>query len=214
MSYLNSYQKGVIFYQKHKLFYTTSWFDDSVIYEKAIALHKAICNSFCVSLEYVSKQSRNKRIIEPHKLIFKQSDWYLYAFCRKRNDFRLFKLRRIISYDILDEIFEQRQISGISFGQDYAKDLFSAQYINGSIKVVLEYNIKDEFELTQKIDASFFQEIKSRTDTAQICFYTSSLSFASNLVFGMVDKVRVISPLELYDDIKCRLENANSFYKG
>ncbi|WP_420354293.1 TRADD-N-associated membrane domain-containing protein [Blautia wexlerae] len=24
MSYLNSYQKGVIFYQKHKLFYTTN----------------------------------------------------------------------------------------------------------------------------------------------------------------------------------------------
>lgn len=207
-------QEDHVFSQSEYVINLSSWFDDSIIYEKAIALHKAICNSFCVSLEYVSKQSRNKRIVEPHKLIFKQSDWYLYAFCRKQNDFRLFKLRRIISYDILGEIFEQRQISGISFGQDYAKDLFSAQYINGSIKVVLEYNIKDEFELTQKIDASFFQEIESQTDTAQICFYTSSLSSASNLVFGMVDKVRVISPLELYDDIKCRLENANSFYKG
>ena len=28
MSYLNSYQKGVIFYQKHKLFYTTRIEDD------------------------------------------------------------------------------------------------------------------------------------------------------------------------------------------
>jgi hypothetical protein len=36
LSYLNSYQKGVIFYQKHKLFYTT-------LYPQAgIALAKSI----------------------------------------------------------------------------------------------------------------------------------------------------------------------------
>ena len=177
-------------------------------------MHKAICNRQCVSLEYVSKKSREKRIVEPYKLIFKQSDWYLYAFCRNRNDFRLFKLKRIISYELLENFFEQQQISDICFEKNYAKDLFSKQYKKGFIKVVLEYDLKDEFEITQKIDASFFQEISNQTDTGQICFYTSSLSSVSNLVFEMLDKVRVISPPELYNDIICRLKNANRFYKG
>ena len=147
-------------------------------------------------------------------MIFKQSDWYLYAFCRNRDDFRLFKLRRIISYEVLEDIFEQRQIGNIHLKKDYAKNLFSKRNKKGSIKVVLEYDKKDEFEITQKIDASFFQEIGSQTDTGLICFYTSNLSSVSNLVFGMLDKVRVVSPPELYNDIKCRLKIAHGFYKG
>lgn len=78
----------------------------------------------------------------------------------------------------------------------------------------MEYDKKDEFEITQKIDASFFQEINSQTDTGLICFYTSSLSSVSNLIFGVLDKVRVVSPPELYNDIKCRLKIAHGFYKG
>lgn len=207
-------QEKEIFLYSEYIINFSSWFDDSVIHEKAIILHKAICNRQCVSLEYVSKKSREKRIVEPYKLIFKQSDWYLYAFCRNRNDFRLFKLKRIISYELLENFFEQQQISDICFEKNYAKDLFSKQYKKGFIKVVLEYDLKDEFEITQKIDASFFQEISNQTDTGQICFYTSSLSSVSNLVFEMLDKVRVISPPELYNDIICRLKNANRFYKG
>ncbi|OZV23148.1 helix-turn-helix transcriptional regulator [Streptococcus sobrinus] len=205
--------KEIFLYSEYIINFS-SWFDDSVIHEKAIILHKAICNRQCVSLEYVSKKSREKRIVEPYKLIFKQSDWYLYAFCRNRNDFRLFKLKRIISYELLENFFEQQQISDICFEKNYAKDLFSKQYKKGFIKVVLEYDLKDEFEITQKIDASFFQEISNQTDTGQICFYTSSLPSVSNLVFEMLDKVRVISPPELYNDIICRLKNANRFYKG
>lgn len=207
-------QEKEIFLYSEYIINFSSWFDDSVIHEKAIILHKAICNRQCVSLEYVSKKSREKRIVEPYKLIFKQSDWYLYAFCRNRNDFRLFKLKRIISYELLENFFEQQQISDICFEKNYAKDLFSKQYKKGFIKVVLEYDLKDEFEITQKIDASFFQEISNQTDTGQICFYTSSLPSVSNLVFKMLDKVRVISPPELYNDIICRLKNANRFYKG
>lgn len=207
-------QEDDMFAKSEYVINLSSWFEDSIIREKAITLHKAISNNRCVSLEYVSKYSREKRIVEPYKLIFKQSDWYLYAFCRKRNDFRLFKLRRIVSHEILEDIFEQRKINNISLEQSCAKDLFSKQYIEGTVKVVLEYDIKNEFELAQKIDASFFQESNSPSDTGQICFYTLSLSSVSNLVFGMLDKVRVISPSEFYSDIICRLKNTNSFYKG
>lgn len=37
----------------------------------------------------------SKRTVEPIKLVFKSKDWYLYGFCRLRNDFRFFKLTRI-----------------------------------------------------------------------------------------------------------------------
>lgn len=78
---------------------------------------------------------------------------------------------------------------------------------------MLEYDIQNEFALTQKIDASFFQEVHSGSNTARLCFYTPNLSVASDLVFELLDKVRVISPPELYTDIKNRLKSINRFYE-
>ncbi|WP_376769570.1 WYL domain-containing protein [Fontibacillus panacisegetis] len=43
-------------------------------------------------------------------MVFRQSNWYLYAFCQERNDFRLFKLNRIVSSDILEKQFRLRSV--------------------------------------------------------------------------------------------------------
>ena len=42
-----------IFSQSEYVINFSAWFEDSIIHEKAIALHKAICNSHCVLLDYV-----------------------------------------------------------------------------------------------------------------------------------------------------------------
>ena len=96
------------------------------------------------------------RIVEPHKLVFKQSNWYLYAFCRNKNSFRLFKLRRILSYQILEEQFDFKEIGHIDFEENYGSGLFSHHDTDGAFLVILEYDTEDEFILTEKIDASFF----------------------------------------------------------
>ena len=47
----------------------------------------------------------SKRTVEPIKLVFKSKDWYLYGFCRLRNDFRFFKLTRIKNLVLCEETF-------------------------------------------------------------------------------------------------------------
>ena len=64
-------------------------------------LHKAIKNRNCIYLEYIFKKSRSARIFHPHKLVFKQSYWYLYAFCENNHEFRLFKINRIANCKIM-----------------------------------------------------------------------------------------------------------------
>ena len=79
--------------------------------EKMKMMSKAIAD--CVSLK-ISYQDRNgertKRLIEPHALVLKQGIWYVYAFCRLREDFRLFKVTRI-EYAKFDEAFCRREFS-------------------------------------------------------------------------------------------------------
>lgn len=48
------------------------------------------------------------RDIEPMSLILKSNCWYLYGFCRIRNDFRIFRLSRIFDCEVLQSIFSLR----------------------------------------------------------------------------------------------------------
>ena len=52
----------------------TPWFTDSITWKKLSELHRAICNRMVCKMDYVSKTGRRTRLVEPHKLVFKQSD--------------------------------------------------------------------------------------------------------------------------------------------
>lgn len=77
--------------------------------EKFDLLKKAVINRKCVKITYAgSSEIISERIIQPLKLMYKSMSWYLKAFCIKRQEYRLFKLTRILDFEILDESFEPR----------------------------------------------------------------------------------------------------------
>ena len=47
-------------------------------------------------------------MVEPDKLVFRWSSWYLHGWCRDREDWRLFKLGRMLSLETLEETFSPR----------------------------------------------------------------------------------------------------------
>lgn len=69
-------------------------------------LRDAVIEHCCVKITYVGTDGRSGgRIIEPLKLLYKAKDWYLKAYCRTRQGFRLFKLSRILEWELLKEEF-------------------------------------------------------------------------------------------------------------
>lgn len=79
-------------------------------------IKKQIHSKKKIIIEYfISCSNRiDQRIIHPYTLVYKMDNWYLYAFCEKRNSFRLFKLTKIKNYNILDENFEIKNIDVLS----------------------------------------------------------------------------------------------------
>lgn len=207
-------KEAAVFSQSDYVIDLSSWFYDSIIYGKIKELRRAVENRQCVRVEYVSKSSRAFRVVEPHKLVFKQSQWYLYAYCREKESFRLFKLGRIVSFELLEEAFKQRPVNQIDFALHHGSDIFSGYYQDGFSEVVLEYEIFREFELTDKIDASFFAGIGRSSDRGEIRFFTPDLAGTADYIMGIADKVMVVSPPELLEEIKNRIGNMNSYYKG
>jgi predicted DNA-binding transcriptional regulator YafY len=92
-------------------------------------LHKAIEEKRCVKLSYHSiDKGDTNRIIEPLVLLFKTSNWYLYAYCRERESLRCFKLLRIQDVEILDEHFEERDIDITDF-DDFFIDIEETEIV-------------------------------------------------------------------------------------
>lgn len=76
---------------------------DSVKFER---LKTALTGRRALEIVYCSTSGEtNRRVILPVKLIFKDKSWYLHAYCRMQEDYRLFKISRIVEMTVLDERF-------------------------------------------------------------------------------------------------------------
>lgn len=147
--------------------------------EKFKLIKEGIINRKLISFNYFNSYGeKSKRIVEPLKLLFKGQGWYLYAFCRNRNDFRIFKMTRIRDLNILKENFER----------DTPKDIWKDFDINKAktIEIVLKidkkmaYRVYDEFDedLIEKQEVGNF--IVSVSVPEGDWIYGYILSFGSN----------------------------------
>lgn len=59
---------------------------------------------------YNSSGIRKLRTIEPYRLCFKGGNWYVSGYCRTQQDFRLFRLGRMVDVEIGEETFLPRSL--------------------------------------------------------------------------------------------------------
>ena len=64
-------------------------------------IQRAIKSNYLTNIFYTnSRRESVSRLIEPMTLILKGYIWYLFAFCRLKNDYRIFRLSRIFDMKI------------------------------------------------------------------------------------------------------------------
>ena len=78
----------------HMLIDLSSWYKTSLppkieLIQSAIEQHRTIC------FRYFSPKEESVRMVEPYYLVFHWSTWYVWGWCRMRENFRLFKLNRM-----------------------------------------------------------------------------------------------------------------------
>lgn len=89
-----------------------SWGDSKSLSEKIRLFENAAKNREVIEIDYVSREGkRTVRKTEPHILIYKQNVWYVYAFCRMQQAFRLFRIGRVYSAFLTGETFTRREIT-------------------------------------------------------------------------------------------------------
>lgn len=100
----------------------------------------AVDDGRLLRMEYTNnRMERETRTVEPMTIVFRWRSWYLYAYCRLREDYRLFRISRIRNPRPLPERFRRRPRSCEDFFRDFdpektgktteLKLLFSAEVV-------------------------------------------------------------------------------------
>lgn len=85
------------------------WIRNCDIKPKFEKIQQALKESKPLAFDYAAlRGNQTARTVEPYQLVRKGSHWYLYGYCRKRNDFRFFRLSRMSNLQMQTETFALR----------------------------------------------------------------------------------------------------------
>lgn len=84
-----------------------TWGSEHRFSDKLTLISRATDEREALEIDYMDRGGKHsRRTILPHLLVYKQNIWYVYAFCRLRGEFRLFKIGRMRSIVETEEHFE------------------------------------------------------------------------------------------------------------
>ena len=150
-----------------------------------------------------------RRTVQPVQLLFKEYTWYLRAFCRERNAWRIFKLFRMKRLEVLSEVFVPRDGSDGEAGagaEDQKEPALSSAVIDIRIDRKEAYRIYDRFE-EEEIEAlpegDFLVHMHADVDD---WVYGVILSFGSS--------AEVLAPEEIRQEVRQRILDMAERYEG
>lgn len=169
----------------------TSWGSNNTYQDLFNALKTTIINKNIISFSYnSSKAEKINRKVKPIRLLFKEQDWYLYAFCLLRNDFRYFKLSRIKDLEVLAINYEDNFENAV-----LKKELKYENIVNIKLKFdkSVAFRVYDEFNEAIEEDekGNLYVEIKIPNNYK---LYNYIFSFGSN--------VEILEPKEIRNQFK------------
>ena len=169
--------------------------------EKIEILKQAILERRIISFDYFYGKGESKRRIEPYLVIFQWTSWYVFGFCLERMDWRMFKLNRLWDLSICDEQFTLRDIP------PEKRDFNS--HLTEDTKLVAIFDKSTKYQLIESYGLDSYYE----TDEGlyfEIGF--TNQSYMINWLLGFGDKVKVLEPQSLVDEIRSIAKNILARY--
>lgn len=142
---------------------------------------------------------------EPYFIAFKWAAWYVFGYCRLRQDFRLFKLNRMICPELTESVFEPRKVTEQQLNLEaFYSDPEAKQYADLLLDRSLEYVMVDEYgpESYEIVDE---HTIRAKWD------YVSEREMVKHIL-GLGSGVKVIAPPSLAAAVKAEAEKILNRY--
>lgn len=134
-----------------------------------------------------------ERTVEPHIMVLKQGLWYVYAYCRLRKTFRLFKVGRIAAVKTIDEFFERKPVADIENAlKEWYGNLKTEQ-----VELIADEEVRSDLEEWLGVDKVF--ATKDGLVRASVSLPIDKTLTAK--IMSFMGKVKVLSPESLRVDV-------------
>lgn len=183
----------------------SSWMGNSNIQPYLEIIKSALQESKLLSFEYIAHHgSKTVRTVEPYQLVLKSSQWYLQGYCRKRNDFRLFRLSRMSNLHMQEDIFIPRE---------YQKPILDFEEILQTMQTKIKIRIHKSI-LDRVLDICSYDNFSPDGDEHYIVdfpFIENEYHYDTLLGFG--DKCECLEPQYIRTEMKCRIQDMARIYE-
>lgn len=120
---------------QHIVIDLSSWYK-SELTPKIELIQMAIERKERIIFQYYAPDKEGKREIEPYLLVFQWASWYVWGYCISRQDYRMFKLNRMLELEKTDCSFVKRELPDFKIENEA---IFPATL---RVKAVLEPSMK------------------------------------------------------------------------
>ncbi|MBP3602966.1 MAG: YafY family transcriptional regulator [Lachnospiraceae bacterium] len=177
-------------------------FYKSSLSSKIELIKKGISERKCLAFHYYYNKGEADKLIEPYRIYFMWSDWYVFGYCKQRQDFRLYKLRRLWDLQLSEESYEVRAIPDekLQFGTHMTDDYFVTAIYDSGVK----------YKLVEEYGPNSFSVMEDGRLYAKWGF--NSAEDALPWFLGLGDKVKVIEPPEMVEMMKDTLATVSNKY--
>ena len=180
----------------------SSWYRESLA-PKIEVIQSAIESRHILKFTYYSQKGESVRKIEPYYVVFKWSSWYVWGWCLKRKDFRLFKLNRMDKVTMTDTAFNCRTVP--------TPDFSTEKIFPGGIKVKALFTKDIKWRLVEE----FGPECYTEAEDGRLLF-TADYTDMDNLVTWILtfgDKAELLEPKKARDRIRNIIEAMKKNYE-
>lgn len=179
-----------------------NWQNNKIKEKTFNLLKSAILDKNIISFSYfATNKDETNRKVKPVRLIFKGQDWYLYAFCLLRNDFRYFKLNRIKNLEILQTNFDD------DFEEVILKKEIKYENI---IRVKVRFDKKVAFRIYDELSTDIVEDDEGNL-YAQIEMPSDYNLYSYIFSFG--DMAEILEPIEIRVKIKEMIDKMKKIYE-
>lgn len=181
---------------------TSRWFEEAV---SAVLSRRRLLISYYTR----SKRSESERVLSPQRLLHYRNTWYLDAWCHASEGLRRFALDAVRSAKVLDEPARELPMTAVEEALDQGYGIFGGARLRWAMlhfsAEAAQWVAQEEWHPQQQLKPQADGSLRMRIP------YSESTELVMD-VLRHGPNVRVLSPPELVDEVRTRLEQTLQAY--
>lgn len=169
----------------------SAWYKDSLA-PKIEMIRSAIAQHRRLEFYYYSPRQESMRCVEPYYLIFRWSSWYVWGWCKTREDFRLFKLNRMDKVTMRETFVPERDIP--------VPDLSNERIFPGGISVKALFDPDCKWRLVEEFGPDCFT-----VQEDGLLLFQADYTDKENLITWLLsfrDKATLLEPEAIREELR------------